>query len=196
MRFILLILILCSSVLLHAERTNILREVFGDESRLAVVDTATQVEASILRVDDPSGGKDLNRRRYVEKGFKTLSNEVRTLIAWKLLDDRNYTWDAFPACITNYNARVRFIAGRRTVEINFCFSCAQMLVVENGVAVGGAYFEPGNDWVFRAIASEFPRDRVIRALTKDRALREIFRLQNEMARARASRAEEAKSRHP
>ena len=67
-----------------------------------------------------------------------LPEEVRTLVIWKLLDDRSYTWDSFPACMPIYNARVRFTSGARIIDVDFCFSCSLIRVLEHGAVVGVA----------------------------------------------------------
>lgn len=178
---------------LFAGHERVSREVFHDEARWSVVNTASKVEACILRVEDPSHGQDLNQRVFVEKRYVALPENLRALVLWKLLDDRNYTWDAVPMCEPTYNARIRFTAGTRTVEVDFCFGCSQMRVRENGVPLGGAYFNPGSDWVFRGLATLFPKDPVIREVKKKREETEIVRLQEEMSQAKQARAEEAKA---
>jgi hypothetical protein len=187
------ILVACAfvAISLRAEHTLVSQEVFREDARLAVIDTATKVEACILGVQDPSRGADLNRRTFVEGRYKPLPEEIRTLIIWKLLDDRSYTWDSVPACIPTYNARVRFTAAGRTVDVDFCFGCSQVRVLERGSVVGGGYFEPGSDWVFRALATQFPKDPVIRQVKKEREGREVNRLAIEMAKAREARKERA-----
>ena len=180
----------------HAEPSVVSREVFRDETRTTVVDTATKIEACILNIEDPSKGADLGRRRFVEGRYKTLPEEVRALIVWKLLDQRSYTWDSVPACIPVYNARVRFVTGDRTVDVDFCFGCSQIRVLERGAVVGGGYFEPGSDWVFRALATQFPTDAVIHAVKERRDEAESNRLPIEMAKAQEARKAKASNQAP
>lgn len=195
MKTALLVFWLVTALSMRAEHTMVSREVFRDNGRVSVVDTATKVEACILSVDDPSKGKDLKRRAFVEGRYKTLPEEVRTLVVWKLLDDRSYTWDSIPACVPTYNARVRFTSGARVVDVDFCFGCSQIRILEGGVLVGEGYFSPGSDWVFRVLATQFPEDTVIRQVKKRREETEAVRLQIEMAKARDARKVEANSKH-
>ena len=176
---------------LRSELTSVSSDVFHGAGRLGVVDAATKVEACILSINDPSKGADLRQRTFVEGPYKILPEEIRTLITWKLLDHRSYTWDAVPACIPTYNARVRFTSGNRVVTVDFCFGCSIIRVLEDGKTVGGGFFEPGSDWVFQALVTEFPRDRVIRDLKKKREEQAVVRLQIEMAKARDARKEKA-----
>src|SRR5688500_6215053 len=106
---------------LRSEQALVTREVFRDAARVADVDAASKIEACILSVKDPSNGSDLSRRTFVEGSYKVLPEEIRTLIVWKLLDDRSYTWDAVPACVPTYNARVRFTSSHRVLAVDFCF---------------------------------------------------------------------------
>jgi hypothetical protein len=158
-------------------------ETFANSGWRAVVNQSTKADACILRVIDPSRGKDLRKRTFVEGKYKTIPEEIRTLIVWKLLDKQSYTWDVIVSCIPTYNARVRFVSEARVVDVDFCFECSLIRVLENGKVVGGGLFEPGSDWVFQAIATQFPRDKVIRNLKKWREMMEQHRLAKEMAKA-------------
>lgn len=188
-----ILFIACSLIALplRSEHALVSREVFRDAARMAVVDAALEVEACILRVQDPSKGADLAQRVFVEGPYKQLPEEIRILIIWKLLDDLSYTWDAVPACVPTYNARVRFTSGNRVVAADFCFGCSLIRILEGGEVVGGGYFAPGSDWVFQALAVEFPRDRVIRDLKKRREEEAKLRLEIEMAKAREARRKTA-----
>lgn len=193
MKIILLMLCSVAVLSLQAEHTMASREIFRDDGRLSVVESATKVEACILSVKDPSKGKDLRQRVFIEGKYKTLPEEIRTLVVWKLLDDHSYTWDSVPACMPTYNARVRFTSGTRTVDVDFCFGCSQIRLLEGGVPIGGGYFSPGSDWVFRALATQFPTNPVILQVKTKREETEADQLQIEMAKARDARRESA---HP
>jgi hypothetical protein len=189
MKTVLLITCFLVALSVRSEQALVTREVFHDTARMGVIDAASKVEACILSVKDPSNGSDLHRRTFVEGRYKMLPEEIRTLIIWKLLDERSYTWDAVPACVPTYNARVRFTCGDRVIAVDFCFGCSLIRILEDGEAVGGGYFDPGSDWVFQALATSFPRDPVIRDLKQKREERTLVRFQIEMAKARDARKE-------
>lgn len=177
---------------LQAEESRLSERVFAGSDRLAAVANATEVEVCILRVRDPSHGQNLNRRKFVEGTFQKLPPAAAALAIQKLIDERNYTWDAVPACIPTYNARLRFICGKRIVDVDFCFSCQVFLVHEAGLPLGGAYFTEGSDWIFQIVAEQFPRDPAVKKLWKERAARRQIRLQIEMAIALEQRKKAAK----
>lgn len=174
----------------RADHTLVSKEVFLGDARLSVVDRATKVEACILRMEAPSNGQDLNQRTLVEGPYKTLPEEIRTFIAWKLLDDRSYAWNINVGCLPIYNARVRFTEGDRTVSIDFCFSCSITRVLEQGKEIGGGLFRFGNDWVFQAIATQFSDDPVILDLKRRRKMGEATELAIEIAKAREARSKD------
>jgi hypothetical protein len=183
-----LIALLCFALPIRADYTRVTEKVFLDAARFAVVDKATKVEACILHLEPSSNGQKLNEGTVIEGPYKTLPEEIKTLITWKLLDDQSYAWNLRPACLPIYNARVRFTEGDRTVTIDFCFSCKLTRVLEQGKQIGGGNFSFGNDWVFRAIATQFADNPVIVDLETRRRKREANELAIEMAKAREARS--------
>jgi hypothetical protein len=162
-------------------------QVFRNSERFALVNQATSVEACILSLKNPLRDTHVDRRIYLESRYQPLPEDVQTLIVWKLLDEKNYTWDSAPACMPTYNARIRFTSGTRRLDVDFCFSCSLIRILEDGKAVGDGYFHPGSDWVFRALVTQFPRDPVIRQLKKDREAHQQHLLNVEMFKAREAR---------
>jgi hypothetical protein len=196
MKHSLWVALLACALSLRAGQNQEPDETFADSGWRAVVNRATKADACILRVVDPSRGTDWRKRAFVEGKYKTLPEEVRTLVIWKLLDKQSYIWDAVVACIPTYNARVRFTSEARVVDVDFCFKCSIIRVLENGEAVGGGLFDAGSDWVFQAIATQFPRDKVVRDLKKWRERMEQHRLAIEMAKARDARKKTSAAKPP
>jgi hypothetical protein len=95
---------LFSGALVRAEHILTKYEVFREDRVAAILDSASEIEACILRVKDPSNGKDLSKRTFVEGRYKALPKEVGDLILWKLLDEKSYTLDGVSGCVPTYNA--------------------------------------------------------------------------------------------
>ncbi len=88
-----------------------------------------------------------------------------------LTSPESYLWDVAKGCMPTYGVRLSFRRGGDRLDILLCMSCKMLLVVRDGVIVGGGNFDPIEPGLIEVVTALFPDDPAIQALRGDSASR-------------------------
>ncbi len=137
-----------------------LRQLYGGEEGLRIVNSAATVEAYLI---DPAGGDGVQEAMSaytMREGPVLVPGDVVGALRGVLLDWRSYEWEVAKACEPRFGPRIRFADPAGTVDVLLCFTCDQLLIFRDGARVGQRDFDPIRSQLAEAVQRLFPEEPV------------------------------------
>jgi len=139
--------------------------VFGGAANVEFMKTAPTVRACRLHRKKDAR---LRSHEYDAEPFVKVSPDQARRFQEILQNPGTYVFDAAKACLPNYGVRLQFAADDKTVDVEFCFECNILLVLQDGKPVGGEDFDHARAPLVALCKELLPDDAEIQALQPDR----------------------------